>query len=83
MARTSELLWLGRPPDVSQLGSSDDNIAQSVRILQNAACIQLETLVTHMKVLTEELRGFSPADRQYRKRLHMLKTQRQCTLRLR
>ena len=58
---------------MSQLGRSDDNIAQSVRNLQNAAYIQLETLFTHLQVLTEELRGFSPADRQYMELLRLLK----------
>ena len=83
MARSSELLWLGRPPGVSQLGSSDEGIAQAARALQDAAYIRLETLATRTQVLTEQLRGFSPADRQYLELLLLLKTQRQCTLRLR
>ena len=58
---------------MSQLGSSDEGIAQAVRARQDAACIHLETLVTQMQVLTEELRGFSPADRQYMELLLLLK----------
>ena len=65
VARSSELLWFGRPLAVSQLGSGDEGITPDVRELQAEAYIALETLGTQMQVLTDQLRGFSPADRQY------------------
>ena len=50
---------------MSQLGSSDEGIAQAVRELQDDAHIALETLVTQTQAPTDQLRGFSPADRHY------------------
>ena len=47
---------------MSQLGSSDEGIVQAVRELQAEAYITLET----MKVLTDQIRGSSPAGRQPR-----------------
>ena len=49
---------------MSQLGGSDEGIMQAVRELQAEAYVTLETLVAQLKALTDQIRGFSPADRQ-------------------
>ena len=61
-----ELLWFGRPPDVSQLGDSDAAIGEAVRKKQSDAYNKLERLVEEMQkcIADSSLSGFSPVDRQ-------------------
>ena len=63
VASSSELLWLGRPPDVSQLGDSDKATANAVRERQADTYHLLEALVLEMQTLIEQCSGISPAGR--------------------
>ena len=62
-----ELLWFGRPPDVSQLGDSDAAITEAGRKKQSDAYNKLGRFVTGMQTCIADCSsssGFSPADRQ-------------------
>lgn len=65
-----ELLWFGKPPNVTQLEDSDEAIAAAVRERQADAYAYLESLVQQMETILQQIAswsnisGFGPADRQ-------------------
>ena len=65
-----ELLWFGKPPNVTQLEDSDEAIAAAVRERQADAYACLESLVQQMETILQQIAswgnisGFGPADRQ-------------------
>ena len=63
-----ELIWFGRPPDESQLGDHDEELAARVRVLQHDAYALLADIERAMQVALDRLvllaSSFGPASYQ-------------------